>query len=105
MSAQDETRPPQAALRTAGVLFKAYTLRTGEPAAAILCTGGADVIRKEAWPFYRTIFGVRLCWELEEPEGPTGLFQSLQRTRVVDSVGHGRAGDRINNQTIEVPRL
>jgi len=22
---------------------------------AILCTGGLDVIRKEAWPFYRTI--------------------------------------------------
>ena len=29
-----------------------------------------DVIRKQAWPFYRTISGVRLCWELEEPEGP-----------------------------------
>jgi len=29
-----------------------------------------DVIRKEAWPFYRTISGVRLCWELEEPKGP-----------------------------------
>jgi len=28
------------------------------------------VIRKEAWPFYRTISGVRLCWELEEPKGP-----------------------------------
>jgi len=24
----------------------------------------------EAWPFYRTIPGVRLCWELEEPKGP-----------------------------------
>ena len=32
-------------------------------------TGGPDVIRKEAWPFYSTIFGVRLCWELEEPQG------------------------------------
>ena len=42
-------------------------------AAAILCTGGADVIRKEAWPFYRTICGVSLCWELEEPKGPKGL--------------------------------
>ena len=38
--------------------------------AAILCTGGLDVIRKEAWPFYSTGSGVRLCWELEEPEGP-----------------------------------
>ena len=36
----------------------------------ILCTGGLDVIRKEAWSFYRTISGVRLCWELEEPKGP-----------------------------------
>ena len=36
----------------------------------ILCTGGLDVIRKEAWPFYRTSSGVRLCWVLEEPEGP-----------------------------------
>ena len=33
---------------------------------------GLDVIRKEAWPFYRTISGVRLCWELEEPKGPKG---------------------------------
>ena len=31
-----------------------------------------DVIRKEAWLFYRTISGVRLCWELEEPERPKG---------------------------------
>ena len=28
--------------------------------AAILCEGGLDVIRKEAWPFYKTISGVRL---------------------------------------------
>jgi len=31
------------------------------------------VIRKEAWPFYRTISGVCLWWELEEPKGPKGL--------------------------------
>ena len=30
--------------------------------------GGLNVTRKEAWSFYRTISGVRLCWELEEPE-------------------------------------
>ena len=30
------------------------------------------MVRKEAWPFYRTISGVRLCWELEEPKGPEG---------------------------------
>ena len=40
--------------------------------APLLCTGGPDVIRKEAWPFYRKISGVRLYWELEEPKGPTG---------------------------------
>ena len=31
------------------------------------------MIRKEAWPFYRTSSGVCLCWELEEPKGPKGL--------------------------------
>ena len=30
------------------------------------------MIRKEAWPFYGTISGVRLCWELEKPSGPEG---------------------------------
>ena len=39
-----------------------------------LCTGGPDVIRKEARPFCRTISGVRLCGELEEPKGPKGDF-------------------------------
>jgi len=34
--------------------------------------GGPDVIRKEVWPFYRIISGVRLCWELAEPNGPKG---------------------------------
>ena len=34
---------------------------------------GACGIRKEAWPFYRTSSGVRLCWELEEPKGPKGM--------------------------------
>jgi len=33
-------------------------------------THGPDVTRKEAWSFYRTISGVRLWWELEEPKGP-----------------------------------
>ena len=40
--------------------------------------GGLNVIRKEAWPFYRTISGVRLCWELEEPEGPKGHHVPLE---------------------------
>jgi len=39
--------------------------------------GGFDVIRKEAWPFYRTSSGVRLCWELEEPKGPKGRGRLL----------------------------
>ena len=30
------------------------------------------MIRKEACSFYRTISGVRLCWELEEPKGRKG---------------------------------
>jgi len=38
-----------------------------------LYRGGLDVIRKEAWPFYRTISGVRLYWVLEEPKGPKGF--------------------------------
>jgi len=38
-----------------------------------LCGGELNVIRKEAWPFYRTISGVRLYWELEEPKGPKKL--------------------------------
>ena len=38
----------------------------------LLCTGGLDVIRKEAWRFYRTSSGVRPCWELEQPKGPKG---------------------------------
>ena len=43
--------------------------------AAILCTGGLDVVRKEAWSLYRASSGVRLCWELEEPKGPKALWR------------------------------
>ena len=39
------------------------------------------MIRKEAWPFYRTIFSVCLCWELEEPEGPKGQEGLASRGR------------------------
>ena len=46
-----------------------------------VCTGGPDVIRKEARFFYRTSSGVCLCWELEEPKGPKG--------RVCESVPDG----------------
>ena len=31
-----------------------------------------EKLRKEAWSFYRTSSGVRLCWELEKPKGPKG---------------------------------
>ena len=41
------------------------------------------MIRKEAWPFYRTTSGVRLCWELEEPIGPkTTLMITIQEVTV-----------------------
>ena len=33
----------------------------------------------EAWPFYRTSSGVRLCWELEEPKGPKGRYICVNR--------------------------
>jgi len=51
--------------------------------AAILCIyiGGLDVIRKDAWPFYRTISGVRLYWVLEEPKGPKGPQESVKKTQ------------------------
>ena len=35
------------------------------------------MIREEAWPFYRTISGVRPCWELEKSEGPKGSLHLL----------------------------
>ena len=37
------------------------------------------MIRKEAWLFFRTISGVRLCWVLKEPKGPKG--QGCRRGR------------------------
>jgi hypothetical protein len=49
--------------------------------AAILCTGGLDVIRKEAWPFYKTSTGVRLCWELEEAKEPPRTPPQRRRTQ------------------------
>ena len=36
------------------------------------------MIRKVAWPFYRTISGVRLYWELEEPKGPKSIRHSIR---------------------------
>ena len=55
--------------------------------AATLCTGGPGVIRNEAWPLYGTIFGVRLCWELEEPKG-LKVSRSSQDTASVGVHNH-----------------
>jgi len=79
-----------APLSRAGAKWSTGDGQSGQPqlaapvkpvSAATLCTGGLDVIRKEAWPFYRTSSGVRLWWELKEPKGPkgpTGLGQTGQ---------------------------
>ena len=47
---------------------------------------GPDVIRKEAWPFYRTSSGVRLCWELEEPKGPKGRKEAWPFYRTISGI-------------------
>jgi len=46
--------------------------------------GVLNVIRKDAWPFCRTSSGVRLCWELEQPQGPTIIL--ARRSRLVWTV-------------------
>ena len=50
---------------------------TVQPVAALLCTGGPEGIRKEAWPFHRTISGVRLCWELKDLKEPKRPWSKL----------------------------
>ena len=46
------------------------------------------MIRKEAWPFYSTSSGVRLCWELEDPKGSkwhyVGLHETLKDLTVLE---------------------
>ena len=44
------------------------------------------IIRKEAWPFYITIPGVRLCWEPEEPKGPKGHSGHVQARYLQTSI-------------------
>ena len=39
--------------------------------------GGPDMIRKEAWSSYRTVPCVRLCWDVEEPNGSKWLAWGL----------------------------
>ena len=55
-------------------LLRGLVVALDAVSVAILCTrGGLNVVRKEAWLFCRGTSGVRLCWELEEPEGPKGV--------------------------------
>ena len=59
--------------------------------------------QKEAWPFYRTISGVRLCWEREEPEGPKGSH--LCRLRIFGYLGLDppkRGSGLVGNKLISV---
>ena len=87
--------------------------------AAILRTGGLDVIRKEAWPFYRTSSGVHLCWQLEEPKGPKrkgGLGRAVWREPGSPSVtylvmqngnleyGERRCGFNLKHQSTKAPK-
>ena len=69
---QSNTEPPPAP--PLSVTHSPHTRYT-PPWLSIICTEGPDVIRKEAWSFYRTSSGVCLCWELEQPEGPKGLLR------------------------------
>ena len=47
-------------------------MSSGERESGVLNLG---ICRKEAWSFYRTTSGVRLCWELEEAKGPQGQLR------------------------------
>ena len=72
---------PSADLLYSGVCMSMATVYLHMPdegyplagSVAVLCTWGLDVIRNEAWPFYRTSSDVRLCWELEERKGPNAV--------------------------------
>ena len=62
--------------------------------AAILCKGGLDVIRKEAWSFYRTTSGARLCWssknlqDLKE-QTQTGVERGAEEGQGQEALGEG----------------
>jgi len=49
----------------------------------------------EARPFYRTISGVRLYWELEEPKGPRGSILAL----------NAGVGGWVDEDEVKVPRF
>ena len=59
---------------------------------------GPGVIRKEAWPFYRTISGVRLCWELKEPKGPKGWAASWHEIQT--KLGATLCGEHRTSRTV-----
>ena len=70
--------------------------------------GGLNVIRKEAWLFCKTSSGVRLCWELEEPQGPKGPRTPPRRgclSICVNSIaaGHRAAAGLVYQQPRESP--
>ena len=46
--------------------------------AAILCTGGPDAIRKEAWPFHRTSSGFDTTMGLVEADLDPGVWVSME---------------------------
>ncbi len=60
-------------------LYTSVNLEEGKSPGSI---GGLDVTRKEAWPFYRTISGVCLCWVLEQLQGPKGLTKLVRTDRL-----------------------
>ena len=60
----------------------------------------ADVIRKEAWSFYRTISGVRLSWELEEPKGPKGSSQLWRVGALLTALPNCKKGQCVGSQQI-----
>ena len=79
--------------------FLFFFILSPPPLPSLLYTGGPDVIRKEAWSFYRTISGARLCWELEEPKGPKATAAPATRWKQEDEEGlipdtHGPTGAR-----------
>ena len=76
----------------------------GSSAAANLCTGGPDVIRKEAWSFYGTISAVRPCWELEEPKGPKDGSLALARRFSYRGTSIIRNSDRLGPYRSTLPR-
>ena len=75
-------------------VLKVYVLNRDLENARPAFLNPRRLIRKEAWPFYRTILGVRLRWELEEPKGPKGLSGDTTPCRMAGVTLQGRTGVR-----------